>query len=112
MDRLQPKPVVKVTGEFWAQTTEGDGNFNMFRFLQAEGAEIITEPIATWLTYMMWQEKIKAKDRRAARRDRGRAEVVAGSSKRLGKLDAKYYKKRATMEFADKVYRRAVRPHS
>ena len=35
VDRLQPKPVVKVTGEFWAQTTEGDGNFNMFRFLQA-----------------------------------------------------------------------------
>src|SRR5690606_3773891 len=64
VDRLQPKPVVKITGEFWAQTTEGDGNFNMFRFLQTEGAEIITEPIATWLTYMLWQEKIKAKDRR------------------------------------------------
>jgi predicted nucleotide-binding protein (sugar kinase/HSP70/actin superfamily) len=37
VDRLQPKPIVKVTGEFWAQTTEGDGNFNMFRFLHQRG---------------------------------------------------------------------------
>jgi len=32
VDRLRVKPVVKVTGEFWAQTTEGDGNFRMFSF--------------------------------------------------------------------------------
>src|SRR5215470_4099883 len=30
VDRLRVKPIVKITGEFWAQTTEGDGNFNMF----------------------------------------------------------------------------------
>ena len=29
---LRVKPIVKITGEFWAQTTEGDGNFNMFQF--------------------------------------------------------------------------------
>ena len=103
-DRLQPKPVVKVTGEFWAQTTEGDGNFNMFRFLQAEGAEIITEPIATWLTYMMWQEKIKAKDRRAL--DEADAELKWWEVKKRAQLEAKYLKKRATIGFADKVYRR------
>ena len=34
IDRLRVKPIVKITGEFWAQTTEGDGNFNMFNFLQ------------------------------------------------------------------------------
>ncbi len=33
VDRLRVKPVIKITGEFWAQTTEGDGNFNMFAFL-------------------------------------------------------------------------------
>src|SRR5262249_30933839 len=38
VDRLRVKPIVKITGEFWAQTTEGDGNFNMFRFLEREGA--------------------------------------------------------------------------
>lgn len=104
VDRLQPKPVVKVTGEFWAQTTEGDGNFNMFRFLQAEGAEIITEPIATWLTYMLWQEKIKAKDRRQL--DEADTDLKWWEIKKRLKLDAKYYKKRAAMAFADKVYRR------
>ena len=35
VDRLRVKPIVKITGEFWAQTTEGDGNFNMFNFLRA-----------------------------------------------------------------------------
>ena len=38
VDYTRFKPIVKITGEFWAQTTEGDGNFNMFRFLEREGA--------------------------------------------------------------------------
>lgn len=57
VDRLRVKPVVKVTGEFWAQTTEGDGNFRMFRFLEREGAEVMVEPIGTWVTYMLWLAK-------------------------------------------------------
>src|SRR5262245_58195568 len=40
VDRLRVKPLVKVTGEFFAQTTEGDGNFHMFQFLEREGAEV------------------------------------------------------------------------
>ncbi len=57
-------PVVKITGEFWAQTTEGDGNFNMFRFLEDEGAEVMIEPITPWLLYMLHQEKQARRDRR------------------------------------------------
>jgi predicted nucleotide-binding protein (sugar kinase/HSP70/actin superfamily) len=53
VDRLRVKPVVKITGEFWAQITEGDGNFNMFAFLEREGAQVLVEPIATWVAYMM-----------------------------------------------------------
>ena len=49
------KPIVKITGEFWAQTTEGDGNFNMFNFLQREGAQVLVEPIGTWIMYMIHQ---------------------------------------------------------
>src|ERR1700761_3994300 len=37
VNRTKVKPVVKITGEFWASLTEGDGNFNMFRFLEREG---------------------------------------------------------------------------
>ena len=104
LDRLTPKPVVKVTGEFWAQTTEGDGNFNMFRFLQTEGAEIITEPIATWLTYMMWQEKIKAKDRRQI--DETNVDLKWYELRKRLELDSKFWKKRAAIEVADRIYRR------
>jgi predicted nucleotide-binding protein (sugar kinase/HSP70/actin superfamily) len=63
VDRTRVAPIVKVTGEFWAQTTEGDGNFNMFRFLQAEGAEVMAEPVATWLLYLLWQVKQGMRDR-------------------------------------------------
>jgi predicted nucleotide-binding protein (sugar kinase/HSP70/actin superfamily) len=61
VDRLRVKPVIKITGEFWAQTTEGDGNFNMFAFLEKEGAQVLVEPIATWIAYMMYVAKEGAK---------------------------------------------------
>jgi predicted nucleotide-binding protein (sugar kinase/HSP70/actin superfamily) len=57
VDRTRVKPVVKVTGEFWAQTTEGDGNFHMFEFLEREGAQVLVEPIATWVAYLLYQAK-------------------------------------------------------
>ncbi|MGC9950733.1 MAG: activator of (R)-2-hydroxyglutaryl-CoA dehydratase [Bryobacteraceae bacterium] len=62
IDRLRVKPIVKITGEFWAQTTEGDGNFNMFNFLQREGAQVLVEPIGTWIMYMIHQVVQKYKD--------------------------------------------------
>jgi predicted nucleotide-binding protein (sugar kinase/HSP70/actin superfamily) len=61
VDRTKVKPVVKITGEFWAQTTEGDGNFNMFAFLEREGAQVMVEPIATWVAYLMYQGKAHAR---------------------------------------------------
>jgi predicted nucleotide-binding protein (sugar kinase/HSP70/actin superfamily) len=64
VDRLRVKPIVKVTGEFFAQTTEGDGNFNMFRFLEGEGAQVMVEPIGTWIMYLMHQAKQQKKDRK------------------------------------------------
>jgi predicted nucleotide-binding protein (sugar kinase/HSP70/actin superfamily) len=61
VDRTKVKPVVKITGEFWAQTTEGDGNFHMFEFLEREGAQVIVEPIATWAAYLLYTAKAHAK---------------------------------------------------
>lgn len=63
VDRLRVKPLVKITGEFWAQTTEGDGNFNMFSFLERENAQVLVEPIATWICYMIHGAKNKIRDR-------------------------------------------------
>jgi len=62
VDRLRVKPIVKITGEFWAQTTEGDGNFKMFQFLEKEGAQVLVEPISTWITYMIHQVIQKYRD--------------------------------------------------
>jgi len=57
VDRMRLKPMVKVIGEFWAQTTEGDGNFRMFQFLEQEGAEVAVEPISCWILYLLHQSR-------------------------------------------------------
>jgi len=64
VDRLRVKPVVKVTGEFFAQTTEGDGNFKMFQFLEREGAQVIVEPIGNWIMYLLWQARERYLEKR------------------------------------------------
>jgi predicted nucleotide-binding protein (sugar kinase/HSP70/actin superfamily) len=56
-DWLRVKPIVKVIGEFWAQQTEGDGNYQMFEFLEKEGAEVAIEPISNWVLYLLHQAK-------------------------------------------------------
>ncbi len=53
VDRLRVKPRVKITGEFWLQTHEGDGNYNIKRWLEKEGAEVIPPPIAIWMDYLI-----------------------------------------------------------
>ena len=66
IDRTRTKPIVKVTGEFWAQTTEGDGNFNMFSFLEREGCQCIVEPVATWVPYLLLLARQNAEAARTA----------------------------------------------
>lgn len=57
VDRTRPKPLVSVIGEFWAMTTEGDGNYQLQRFLESEGAEVDIQPVANWLLYMVWENR-------------------------------------------------------
>lgn len=52
---LRPRPVVKIVGEFYSMVSEGDCNFNMFRFLEAEGAQVTVDPIASLVTYWLRQ---------------------------------------------------------
>jgi predicted nucleotide-binding protein (sugar kinase/HSP70/actin superfamily) len=67
LNRLQPKPKVMVMGEFWAAMTEGDGNYNLYRFLEAEGAECIPQPIINRLMLSIWEaeQALKNKERTA-----------------------------------------------
>lgn len=55
VNRLQAKPKVMIIGEFWAMTTEGDGNHHLQRFLEEEGAEVEVQAVSAWLLYMIWQ---------------------------------------------------------
>jgi predicted nucleotide-binding protein (sugar kinase/HSP70/actin superfamily) len=65
VDRLQVKPKVKITGEFWLQTHEGDGNYHIKRWLEQEGAEVLAPPIAVWLDYLMRVRVQRFEERRA-----------------------------------------------
>ena len=64
VDRLQVKPKIKITGEFWLQTHEGDGNYNIKRWLEQEGSEVMPPPVAVWLGYLLhtpiWRLQKKA----------------------------------------------------
>jgi len=65
VDRLRVKPTVKVIGEFWAQLTEGDGNFNMFSFLESEGAHVLVDSVGNWVMYLLHQAKANASEKRS-----------------------------------------------
>ena len=104
VDYTRCKPIVKITGEFWAQTTEGDGNFKMFDFLQREGAEVLVEPIATWINYMIHQARQKIRDRRGLRE--GAAEPAAWRVDQQLKLEMNWRQRVAKLNFAEAVFRR------
>jgi len=59
---LHVKPRVQIIGEFWAQTTEGDGNYRLAKWLESEGAEVKIEPIGTWIDYLLWSSALMEKE--------------------------------------------------
>ncbi|GBC88025.1 hypothetical protein HRbin13_00138 [bacterium HR13] len=64
VDRLKVKPTVKITGEFWLQTHEGEGNYNIKRWLEQEGAQVVPPPVAVWMDYLINMELFKLEDKR------------------------------------------------
>ncbi|MDP9151198.1 MAG: 2-hydroxyglutaryl-CoA dehydratase [Myxococcota bacterium] len=63
VDKTLPKPKVSIIGEFWAMTTEGDGNYQLQRFLESEGAEADIQLVSAWLLYTVWEGRHDTKDR-------------------------------------------------
>jgi predicted nucleotide-binding protein (sugar kinase/HSP70/actin superfamily) len=104
VDRTRVKPIVKVTGEFFAQTTEGDGNFNMFRFLEGEGAQVLVEPIGTWIMYLMHQAKQQKKDRKGINGDEAMP-AAWRIDKRL-KNEMRLRKSLAQLTLAEAIFKR------
>ncbi|MCZ2151660.1 MAG: hypothetical protein LC126_28280 [Bryobacterales bacterium] len=104
VDRLRVKPVVKITGEFWAQTTEGDGNFNMFRFLEREGAQVLVEPIGTWIMYMIHQVIQRYHDTKGL--DEGAALPPLWRLDKRAKIEFGFRNKVAKLKLAEAVFKR------
>jgi predicted nucleotide-binding protein (sugar kinase/HSP70/actin superfamily) len=104
VDYLRVKPICKVTGEFWAQTTESDGNFNMFPFLDREGAQVIREPVATWTSYLLNQAKNEARDRRGLKEGEAMPRWYEFGKHAQRELD--FVKKLTMLWLAGKIYNR------
>src|SRR5206468_10383694 len=99
VDRTLPKPKVGIIGEFWAMTTEGDGNYQLQRFLEQEGAEVDIQLVAAWLLYMIWESRNDTNQRKGLR-------AVDFSKYGLGELGTWGVAKReATLWFAEKMTR-------
>ncbi|MGA3119177.1 MAG: 2-hydroxyglutaryl-CoA dehydratase [Polyangiaceae bacterium] len=75
VDRTLAKPKVSIIGEFWAMTTEGDGNYQLQRFLESEGAEADVQLVTAWLLYTVWEGKHDTRDR---------ADLRAGDAAKYG----------------------------
>ena len=69
VDRLQPKPKVAIIGEFWAMTTEGDGNYRLQRFLESEGAEVDIQPSPPGCSTTSGSTRCDTKQRMTLRHD-------------------------------------------
>ncbi len=104
VDRLRVKPIVKITGEFWAQTTEGDGNFNMFRFLEREGAQVLVEPIGTWIMYMIHQVVQKYKDLKGL--EEGAVLPPLWRLDKRAKIEWSFRNKVAKLKLAEAIFKR------
>ncbi len=55
VDKLRARAKVSIIGEFWAMTTEGDGNYALQKFLESEGSENDIQLTTAWLLYNIWE---------------------------------------------------------
>lgn len=71
VDRARVRPKVAIIGEFWAMTTEGDGNYKLQQFLESEGAEVDIQIVTAWILYMLWEARWDTKRRMDLKSDDG-----------------------------------------
>lgn len=102
VDRLRAKPRVGIIGEFWAMTTEGDGNYGLQRFLEAEGAEPDIQIVTAWLLYMIWQGRYDTAQR-ANLRGNDATKAEGGSKFSLKNVDVR--KRMASLWAGENVLR-------
>ncbi len=105
IDRTNPKPVVSLIGEFWAMTTEGDGNYHMQAFLEREGAEVEIQGITNWLLFLIWEAGYDTRRRQELRYDDDARKGLAGknATKKLWSLKGGYWAVRGIFQAYGKI---------
>jgi predicted nucleotide-binding protein (sugar kinase/HSP70/actin superfamily) len=63
VDKLRPKAKTSIIGEFWAMTTEGDGNYQLQKFIESEGGENDIQLTTAWLLYNIWEVSRDTRER-------------------------------------------------
>jgi len=88
VDRTIVKPKVSIIGEFWAMTTEGDGNYGLQRFLESEGAECDIQLVTAWILFMIWEQRWDTQQRMVLKKDDTARKGLAGknATKKLAML--------------------------
>ncbi|MDH5590623.1 MAG: activator of (R)-2-hydroxyglutaryl-CoA dehydratase [Gemmatimonadota bacterium] len=104
LDPFRVKPIVKIIGEFWAQTTEGAGNFHIHRFLEREGAEAyVVRSLFNRISYMLWQHKHMTRDRKGLHGLRGKEKLRV---KELAEHYLRFARKWGMLTAGEKLLRR------
>jgi len=98
VDRTIVKPKVSIIGEFWAMTTEGDGNYGLQKFLEQEGAECDIQLVTAWILFMIWEQRWDTELRQGLRGE---------DKSRKGLVGVNAQKKVAMLWAAEKVVRGA-----
>lgn len=100
VDKLRAKAKVSIIGEFWAMTTEGDGNYALQKFLESEGGENDIQLTTAWLLYNIWEVARDTRERRDLREADGGTGGLAGQDK-----DFAVAKRLAMMRAAEQALR-------
>jgi predicted nucleotide-binding protein (sugar kinase/HSP70/actin superfamily) len=79
VDLTQVRPKVAIIGEFWAMTTEGDGNHQLQRFVEKEGGEADIQFVSAWILYNLWEVTFDTKSRATLRGEDGGRTGLRGS---------------------------------
>lgn len=99
VDRTRIKPKVAIIGEFWAMTTEGDGNHRLQRFIEQEGGEVDIQIVTAWLLYNIWEVRHDTSVRQDLRGADGGDRGLAG----LGQFGV--VKRRSLLALAEQALR-------
>jgi predicted nucleotide-binding protein (sugar kinase/HSP70/actin superfamily) len=106
VDPLRVVPKVSIIGEFWAMTTEGDGNYHLQEFLEQEGGEVDIQIVTNWLLYNIWEVRFDTQQRVALRGTDGTNRGL----EKMGELGV--FRRNMTLRVADRALRGAFFAYS